>query len=68
MALSISDPWMHDGEGEALHFVLSDRGDSRRIKLKRSDNAAAYDFLRDRVRRSPTEAEEALRQVVDPQE
>lgn len=53
--MEISMPWRHDGEGEALHFVIRDAAGGRRIKLKRSENAALYDFLAERIRGSTPE-------------
>lgn len=47
--VEITAPWRYPNEGEALHFMVRDGSDQRRIKLKRSDNAALYDFLVERA-------------------
>lgn len=54
--MEISQPWQYPHEGEALHFMVNDGADDRRIKLKRSENAALYDFLVERVPPEPSEA------------
>jgi len=47
--LKIGSPWRYPGESDALHFMVTDDAGNRRIKLKRTENAALYDFLVEHV-------------------
>lgn len=57
--MELTQPWRYPNEGEALHFVIRDGASQRRIKLKRSENAALFDFLVERVGDVPSEARPA---------
>jgi hypothetical protein len=39
--------WKHADEDDAIHLMLVANADQRHIKLKRSANAAMYDFIVD---------------------
>jgi hypothetical protein len=43
--MEIPRVWKYSGDQESLHFMVTDGTDQRRIWLKRSQNAALYDFL-----------------------
>lgn len=44
-ALWIARIWEYDACAEAIHVLITDGSDQRRFVLRRSENAALYEFI-----------------------
>ena len=53
MGISVAGPWRHRSQPDELQFMIRDEDGERRIRLKRGENDALYDFMEPRLKGEP---------------
>lgn len=53
MAISLAGPWQHKSQPDEVPFMVRDEDGERRIRLKKGENDALYNFMVPRLKDEP---------------